>query len=184
MVYVFLADGFEEMEAVAPIDILRRMNIEVTTVGVTGKTVMGSHSIPITADITINEADFSDLSVLLLPGGMPGATNLLANNTLCELIENTAKEGKVIAALCAAPFIFGKLGLLKGREYTCYPGFEEGIEGIYQKQPLVISEGDYTVITAWGPGAAYRFGFAVASVLTQDKGAVEALEKSMMMCGD
>ncbi len=184
MVYVFLADGFEEMEAVAPIDILRRMNISVTTVGVTGKVVMGSHSIPVTADVTIDEADFSDLSALILPGGMPGTTNLGENKTLCDLIIKSAKEGKLLAALCAAPSVFGKLGVLENREFTCYPGFEKGVSGIYKNVPLVFSEGDYNVITAWGPGAAYRFGFAVASALSEDEEAVGALKKSMMMCGD
>lgn len=184
MVYVFLADGFEEMEAVAPIDILRRMNIPVTTVGVTGKTVTGSHSIPVTADITIDEGDFSNLSALILPGGMPGTANLGANKTLCDLIVKSQKEGKLLAALCAAPSVFGKLGVLDNREFTCYPGFEEGVKGIYKKTPLVISEGKTTVITAWGPSAAYRFGFAVAEFLKKDKNAVEALKTSMMMCGD
>lgn len=184
MVYVFLADGFEEMEAVAPVDILRRMNIPVTTVGVTGKTVVGSHKIPVTADVTIEEADFSDLSALILPGGMPGTTNLGANNTLCDLILKSAKEGGLLAALCAAPSVFGKLGVLNGREFTCYPGFEKDTYGIYKKVPLVVSEGDYSVITAWGPGAAYRFGFAVAEFLTKDEEAVKALKDSMMMCGE
>ena len=184
MVYVFLADGFEEMEAVVPIDILRRMNIPVTTVGVAGKVVVGSHAIPVTADITLDEAEFSDLSALILPGGMPGSKNLGANKTLCDLIINCAKEGKLICALCAAPSVLSDLGILNGREFTCYPGFEKGNSGIYKNVPLVISEGDYNVITAWGPGAAYRFGFAVASFLTQDKEAVEKLKKSMMMCGE
>lgn len=184
MVYVFLADGFEEMEAVAPVDILRRMDIPVTVVGVTGKVIKGSHAVPVTADITIDEADFSDLSALVLPGGMPGTTNLGANRTLCDLILKSANEGKLLAALCAAPSVFGKLGLLKDREFTCYPGFEKEIDGLHKKCPLVISKGDFDVITAWGPGAAYRFGFALASALSKDDEAVEALKKSMMMCGD
>lgn len=184
MVYVFLADGFEEMEAVAPIDVLRRMNIPVTTVGVTGNVVKGSHNIPVTADVTIDKADFSDLSALILPGGMPGTTNLNANKTLCDLIVKSAKEGKLIAALCAAPSVLGKLGLLNGREFTCYPGFENGISGVYKNVPVVVSRGDYNVITAWGPGAAYRFAFEVAEFLNKDKSAIESLKNSMMMCGD
>ncbi len=184
MVYVFLADGFEEMEAVAPIDILRRINIPVTTVGVTGKTVTGSHGIQITADIVIEEGDFSDLSALVLPGGMPGTTNLGENKTLCDLIIKSQREGKLLAALCAAPSVYGKLGILKGREFTCYPGFEKGIDGIYKNLPLVISKGNPAVITAWGPGAAYRFGFALAEFITKDKSTVEALKSSMMMCSE
>lgn len=184
MVYVFLADGFEEIEAVAPVDILRRMNIPVTTVGVTGKTVVGSHSIPVTADITMEDGDFSDLSALLLPGGMPGTVNLGENKKLCDLILKSQREGKLLAALCAAPSVFGQLGILENRPFTCYPGFEKGINGDYKNLPLVISEGNSTVITAWGPGAAYRFGFALAEFIKKDKKAVESLKASMMMCGD
>lgn len=183
MVYLFLAEGFEEIEAIAPIDILRRLNINVTTVGVTGKVVTGSHNIKITADITIEEADFSDIEVAILPGGMPGTTNLGNSETLCNLLKECAKKGKLIAALCAAPSVLGKLGLLKDREYTCYPGFEsEDFGGIYKKIPVVESHGDYTVITAWGPGAAFRFGFDIASQITGES--VENLKEAMMMCGD
>lgn len=184
MVYVFLADGFEEMEAVAPIDILRRLKIEVTTVGVTGGSVIGSHGIEIKADKKIEECDFSDLTALILPGGMPGTTNLGNNKLLTELIKDVAKSGKLIAALCAAPSVFGKLGLLKDRKFTCYPSFEKGYDGDYSNSPLVVSEGTYPVITAWGPGAAYKFGFAVAEYILKDKNAVDNLKKAMMMCGD
>ncbi len=184
MVYVFLADGFEEMEAVAPIDILRRLKISVTTVGVTGDRVTGSHGIELKADKKIEECDFSDLTALILPGGMPGTVNLGKNKILTNLITDAASQGKLLAALCAAPSVFGKLGLLKDREFTCYPSFENGYEGIYKNCPCVISTGNFPVITAWGPGAAYKFGFAVAEYILNDENAVEALKKSMMMCGD
>lgn len=182
MVYVFLAEGFEEMEAIAPVDILRRLNIPVTTVGVTGKNVRGSHNINITADIEIGEADFSDVKAIVLPGGMPGTTNLKKSEKLCRLIKDCAKKGVLISALCAAPSVLGSLGILDGREFTCYPSFEKGIKGIYKNIPLVISEGEYTVITAWGPGAAYRFGFALAEKISGKD--VSGLKASMMMCGD
>ena len=182
MVYVFLADGFEEMEAVAPIDILRRLNIPVTTVGVTGKGVMGSHTIVITADIEIDESDFSDITAIVLPGGMPGTVNLKNSERLTGIIKQCAKDKNIISALCAAPSVLGELGLLKGREYTCYPGFEESIDGIYKNIPLVIDEGENTIITAWGPGAAYRFGFALAEKILGKS--VDELKASMMMCGD
>ncbi len=183
MVYLFLAEGFEEIEAIAPVDILRRLNINVTTVGVTGKVVTGSHNIKITADITIEEADFSDIEVAILPGGMPGTTNLGNSEILCNLLKECAKKGKLIAALCAAPSVLGKLGLLKGKVYTCYPGFEsEDFGGIYKKIPVAESYGDYAVITAWGPGAAFRFGFDIANQITGES--VENLKEAMMMCGD
>ncbi len=182
MIYVFLAEGFEEMEAVAPVDILRRMNIPVTTVGVTGKNVTGSHGITVTADKTFNECNFADIEAVLLPGGMPGTVNLGKSEPLCSLIKDCFDNGKIISALCAAPSVLGGLGILEGREFTCYPGFEENIKGIYKKEPLVISEGKATVITAWGPGAAYRFGFALAERITGKN--TDELKASMMMCGD
>lgn len=180
MVYVFLAEGFEETEAIAPVDILRRLNIPVTTVGVTGKVITGSHGIPVTADITLEEGGFADLSALVLPGGMPGTTNLQKSQRLCNLILESFKQGKLLAALCAAPSVFGGLGILNNRDFTCYPGFQKGISGCFKKEPVVISNGESTVITAWGPGAAYAFGFALAEYITKDKPAVEALKASMM----
>ncbi len=182
MVYVFLAEGFEEMEAIAPVDILRRLNIPVTTVGVTGKSISGSHNIIICADKSIDECDFSDAEAIVLPGGMPGTVNLSKSETLCSLIKDFFNNGKIIAALCAAPSVLGSLGILDGREFTCYPGFEKDIKGIYKKEPLVISEGSSAVITGWGPGAAYRFGFALAEKITGKD--VNELKASMMMCGD
>ncbi len=184
MVYVFLADGFEEMEAVAPIDILRRLKIDVCTIGVTGEYVTGSHGITLKADKTFDKADFSDISAVVLPGGMPGTLNLANSRELAELLLKCNKENVLISALCAAPSVLGKLSLLKGREFTCYPSFEEGIDGIYKNLPLIVSEKENTIITAWGPGAAYKFGFALAEHILKDKKAVEELKKSMMMCGD
>lgn len=182
MVYVFLADGFEEMEAVAPIDILRRLNIPVTTVGVTGKIVTGSHGIGITADKEIDSTDFSDITAIVLPGGMPGTLNLKKCEKLTDIIKRCEDEEIIISALCAAPSVLGDAGVLKGREYTCYPGFEESIDGIYKNIPLVIDDKRGTVITAWGPGAAYRFGFALAEKILGKK--TDDLKRSMMMCGD
>ena len=184
MVYVFLAEGFEEIEAIVPIDILRRLKIEVCTIGVTGKYVTGSHGITVKADKVFSETDFSDISAAVLPGGMPGTLNLENSKELTNILLKCADEKVLISALCAAPSVLGKLSLLKGREFTCYPSFEEGIDGIYKNEPLVISEKNGTVITAWGPGAAYKFGFALSEHILKDKCAVEELKKSMMMCGE
>ncbi len=184
MVYVFLAEGFEEIEAVVPIDILRRLKIDVCTIGVTGKYVTGSHGITFKADKVFSETDFGDISAVVLPGGMPGTLNLQNSKELNELLLRCAEKKVLISALCAAPSVLGKLSLLKGREFTCYPSFEEGIDGIYINKPLVISQKEGTVITAWGPGAAYKFGFALSEYILKDKCAVEKLKKSMMMCGE
>lgn len=184
MVYVFLADGFEELEAVAPVDILRRLNIDVCTIGIESKYVKSSHGIIITADKVMAEADFSDVSAVVLPGGMPGTLNLMNNKKLCDFLMECAEKKVLISALCAAPSVLLKLGLLKDREFTCYPSFEEGADGIYKKEPLVISEKEFTVITAWGPGAAYKFSFALAQYILKDEKTIEALKKSMMMCGE
>jgi 4-methyl-5(b-hydroxyethyl)-thiazole monophosphate biosynthesis len=163
MVYVFLADGFEEMEAIAPVDILRRLNIPVTTVGVTGKAVRGSHAVTMTADVTIDEADFSDLSVLVLPGGMPGTTNLGNNKTLCDLIVKNHNEGKLLAALCAAPSVFGKLGVLDNRDFTCYPGFEQELTDAIVCADGVVADGN--IITASGAGVAVDFALELVRYL-------------------
>lgn len=182
MVYIFLADGFEEAEAIVPVDILRRLQIPVTTVGVTGKTVTGSHNISVISDVCIDDTDFCDITAIILPGGMPGTVNLQKNEKLCALLKQCSAKGVIISALCAAPSILGSIGLLKGREYTCYPSFEKSIDGIYKNIPLVIDESKNTIITAWGPGAAYRFGFSLAEkILGKD---VSDLKNSMMMCGD
>ena len=115
MVYVFLAKGFEELEALAPVDVLRRAGVQVKTVGVTGKRVSGSHGISVNCDITIDEAVFDELDGIILPGGLPGTTNLEADETVNKFIDFAADNGKVIGAICAAPMILGHKGLLRGK---------------------------------------------------------------------
>lgn len=163
MVYIFLAEGFEEIEALSPVDILRRGGAEVTTVGVGGKVISGSHNIPVTADITLEETDCTDAEMLILPGGLPGTTNLEASDKLKDILDKANKEGKYIAAICAAPSVLGKRGMLKGRKATCYPGYEEEMLGAKCVGTPVEVDGSF--ITAKGAGAASEFAFALLSAL-------------------
>ena len=178
-----IADGFEEVEALAPCDFWRRCGFTVDLAALTGDSAVGAHNITVKCDTGVAKINVSDYDMVFLPGGMPGTTNLGNSEILCNLLKECAKKGKLIAALCAAPSVLGKLGLLKGKVYTCYPGFEsEDFGGIYKKIPVAESHGDYTVITAWGPGAAFRFGFDIANQITGES--VENLKEAMMMCGD
>ena len=177
MIFVFLAEGFEELEATAPIDILRRGGKEVATVGVTGKTVKGSHGIPFICDKTVEEIGYDDsVEAIVLPGGMPGTVNLEKNGLLQGMIDNCAKDGKNICAICAAPSILGHKGLLKGKEATCFPGFEKDLEGAVVKNSPVVRDGN--IITAFGAGAAFQFGFEILAALSGREKS-EKIRKSM-----
>lgn len=159
--YLFLANGFEETEAVSIIDILRRTQIPVTTVSVTGKKeVTGAHRITVEADVLFEGTDFTEANVLILPGGMPGTKHLSENKKLLALIERHAATGGTVAAICAAPSILGDMGLLDGKRATCYPGFESHLEKAdFTGSPLEIDE---NFITANGPASAILFGLAIA----------------------
>jgi 4-methyl-5(b-hydroxyethyl)-thiazole monophosphate biosynthesis len=174
-----MADGFEEIEALAVVDVLRRAGIDVFTVSITNKnTVTGAHKIQVIADLTIKEAALEDADMIVLPGGMPGAQNLYDNPVLEEALEKRVKNNKWIAAICAAPFIPGKRGYLKGKEAICYPGFEKYLNGaIIKEQNVVISD---NFITSKGPGTALHFAFAIVSVLKDQKTASE-LAKAMQI---
>ena len=159
-IFVFLADGFEEIEAITPIDVLRRAGLNVQTVSVMDKqTVSGAHGIPVVADKMFVDIHSEDAEMLLLPGGLPGATNLDAHQGLSDMIMAFASEGKALAAICAAPLVFGNRGLLQGKKATCYPGFESYLTGAEYTAALVEIDGNF--ITAKGPGAAMDFAFAI-----------------------
>ncbi len=160
--YVFLADGFEETEAIAPIDILRRSGLSVTTVSIMGrKMVNGSHGIPVEADALFEETDFSQAAMLVLPGGMPGTKNLDAHEGLRDLLSSAAEKNVVIGAICAAPSVLGNLGLLNGEKATCFPGFEDYLIGAdVKKDPVVVS---HNFVTSRGAGTALQFGFALSA---------------------
>jgi 4-methyl-5(b-hydroxyethyl)-thiazole monophosphate biosynthesis len=180
MVYVFLANGFEEIEALSTVDILRRASIAVTTVGINGKEIKGAHNITVTADVTVNESDFADISAAILPGGMPGTLNLNTCKKLCSLLKACAKNNVLIAAICAAPSVLGNLELLKGKNYTCYPGFEAREFGVFYKlKKCVTDEKFFPLITAKGPGVANDFAFSLVDYLTKDNSISANLKQEM-----
>ncbi|WP_300814868.1 DJ-1 family glyoxalase III [uncultured Bacteroides sp.] len=176
-VYVFFADGFEEMEALASVDILKRAGLKVQMITVTsGEIVTGAHGVPVLCDKNIENCDFYDAELVLLPGGMPGASTLEQCADLRRLILEFAAAGKPIAAICAAPMILGKLGLLKGKKATCYPGFDQYLEGAEYTGALVEKDGN--IITGKGPGAAIEFALAVAGLLAGEE-KVKELKEAM-----
>ena len=177
MIYMFLAEGFEEVEALAPLDLIRRAGLPIKTVGVGSKVVVGAHGIPVTADMTASELSDSDADMVILPGGMPGTKNLDASETVHKVISDAVKKGAYLCAICAAPMILGKLGLLVGKRATCYPGFEEYLSGAIVTSERVVVDGK--VITAKGMGTAVEFGLAIVSVL-KDKKTADDLAAAVM----
>lgn len=164
MVYIHLASGFEEVEAITAADLLRRAGKETLLVSVTGeKTVEGAHGIKTEADLLFEKADYSNCEMIVLPGGMPGTGNLAAHMGLCTKIEEFNCNGRTIAAICAAPMILGGLGLLEGRKATIYPGMESFLKGAVYVDEKVVSDGN--IITSMGPGTAMDFGFALVERL-------------------
>lgn len=160
--FIFLAEGFEELEAISVIDILRRAGMDIKSVSIgSNHKVTGAHGISVDADLTMSEADFSTAEWLILPGGLPGATNLAACGELGELL--TGHKGK-IAAICASPgVVLAPLGLLEGREATCYPGFDKACRAhgaIMRDVPVMATD---TLITGNGPSAAIRFALAIVA---------------------
>lgn len=172
MVYLFLADGFEIIEAMAPLDMLTRAGVEVTTVGVTGKTVTASCGVPVVADITKDEFSFDNAEAVILPGGMPGTLNLEKSDVVQKAIDNAVNDGVLVCAICAAPSILGHKGLLNGKEATAFPGFEEALEGAMLSEYYVVTDGNF--ITARGAGVCIEFGLEIVKKL---KG--EALAESI-----
>lgn len=163
MVYVFLANGFEEIEAITVIDILRRANIEVKTVGVNGKFLMGAHGVKVEADLLKEGIDLKDLDGIVLPGGMPGTSNLAADKKVLEIINYCVDNNKLIAAICAAPSILGNLKILNGKEAICYPGFEDQLFGAkISCESTCLSD---NILTSKGPGVAVEFSLKIVEIL-------------------
>ena len=178
MIYVFLATGFEEIEALTPIDIMRRAGLEVVTVSITGdKTVVGTHGVPVVADALLAEVDFAAAEMLVLPGGLPGSTNLDACAPLREGIQQAYEAGTPLAAICAAPMVYGHMGLLKGVKATCYPGCESHMEGSEYTAAIVESDGQF--ITGRGPAAAFEFGYTLVDRILGE-GASQPLREGMI----
>ena len=154
--FVFLAEGFEEIEALTVVDILRRDNIVTKTVSITNKkTVTGAHQIPVTADMTLSDVRLSEAALLVLPGGSPGTNNLKECSELTDMIKQFAQTNRRIAAICAAPTILGELGILEGKKACCYPGMEDALKGAKVCMEEVVTDGNIT--TSRGMGTAIPF---------------------------
>lgn len=180
-VYVFLADGFEEIEALATVDILRRSGVQVTTVSIhSTEVVTGAHGVTVVADCVFGAHSYAEADMLVLPGGMPGAANLDAHEGVCAALKAHAEAGKWLGAICAAPMVFGHLGLLVGKKATCYPGFESHLEGA--EYTTGSSEADGNIITGKGPAAVFSFAYALAEALVGKK-VVDQVKAGMLYNG-
>ena len=163
MIYLFLANGFEEIEALCPLDLLRRAGLEVTTVGVGGEMISGSHGITVAADIPEGMYADSKPDMIILPGGMPGAKHLDESRVVDTALKAAVRHGSFIVAICAAPMVLGHRGLLAGKEAICYPGFEDHLTGANISDKRVVRDGN--IITAAGMGVALEFGLALVAAL-------------------
>lgn len=159
-IYMFLADGFETVEALAPVDVMRRAGLQVVTVSIMGrKEVLSAQDVNVVADILFDDCNFIDADAVVLPGGSVGTENMSACEPLRAVVDRMNNEGKLIAAICAAPMVFGRMGILKGRKATCYPGCEGDLTGAEYTAATVQNDGN--IITACGPGVSFDFGFAI-----------------------
>lgn len=178
MFYVFLADGFEETEAIATIDVMLRGGLDVKTVGVSGKSVTGSHKITVEADLTADEISFQELEGVVLPGGMPGTLNLKASKEVEKYLRYCEENNKIIGAICAAPSVLGNMGLLKGKKATCFPGYENELLGAeYTGEHTAV---DGNIITAKGAGCSILFGYEIVAKAVSREKADSVLEE--MQC--
>ena len=164
MVYVFLADGFETVEALAPLDLMRRAKIDVKTVSIKkDKRVTSAQGVTVEADLAVTAVKNADAELIMLPGGMPGAANLEASEELREAMYRTYMSGGWLAAICAAPYVLGVNGYLKGREAICYPGYGDKLTGAKLSDKRVVC--DNKIITAAGMGVSMEFGFEIVRAL-------------------
>lgn len=177
-VYVFLADGFEDVEALIPVDVLRRGGVEVVTVSTTDfPLVQSAHGVNIEADVMIEQCDFADADLLFLPGGMPGASNLYANEAVCKAVTDQHAAGRKVAAICASPaVVLAPLGILDGKRATCYPGFEQALTEATYTADLVTVDGNVT--TGEGPAAAFPFAYELLAQLV-DKDTADQIAEGM-----
>lgn len=164
MVYMLLGTGFEETEAIAPLDLLRRAGVEILTVGVTGKTVYGSHSIGIEADITIDEMDLTNLDMIILPGGLGGVASARASQSALDALKFAWDNGKFVAAICAGPTVLADLGITDNKNATCYPGCESGMGSANMVSDAACVR-DGNLITGTSAGCAIPFGLALVEAL-------------------
>ncbi len=163
MIYMFLAEGFEEIEALGTLDIIRRAGIKIETVGVAGEYIMGAHSILVKADKTISEISEKECSGVILPGGLPGTTNLEKDENVIKFVKYANENKLLLAAICAAPSILGHLGFLRGKKATAYPGYETELKGA--EHTGAYAEADENIITGKGAGAVFEFGLLIVKEL-------------------
>lgn len=175
MVYVLLGTGFEEMEAIVPVDLLRRAGIPVLTVGLNGKTVFGGHGIGIEADITIEELDLTQLKMIVVPGGLSGVASIRDCQSAMDAIAFARDNQKFTAAICAGPTVLGDLGITAGKTAVCYPGCESGMAGALIAERAAVQDG--TVITGTSAGCAIPFGLALISALRGEQAAKTVAEQ-------
>lgn len=177
-VYEFIANGFEEVEALAPVDILRRGGVDIKTVSMTGSEyVESSHGVTVKADLLWEDADLNDADMLLLPGGMPGSTNLNAHEGLREALKKHHAEGKRIGAICAAPMVLAQCGILDNKKATCSPGFEQYFNASTTYTGELVQE-DGNVITGEGPAASFPYAYRILSYFIGEE-AVKDLQTKM-----
>ena len=179
MVYLLLGTGFEETEAIAPLDLLRRAGIDVLTVGLNGKTVYGGHNIGIEADITIEEMDLTDLDMIVLPGGLGGVASTRACKAAMDALAFAWENGKFVAAICAGPTVLADLGITDGRKATCYPGCESGM-GKAEMLPNAACVRDGNLITGTSAGCAIPFGLALIAAL-KGEDVAKTVEKQIVI---
>jgi 4-methyl-5(b-hydroxyethyl)-thiazole monophosphate biosynthesis len=177
MIAVLLANGFEEIEALTPIDVLRRAGLEVLSCGLNGKRIKGSHGIFVEADLLPEEVKLDEVTMAIFPGGMPGATNIDAHPFTDKAIDAVTKNGGRLAAICAAPLVLGRRGLLDGKRATCYPGFEGELTGAVVTGKGVVTDGSVT--TAKGMGVALEFAKELVRV-TVGKEKAEEISLAIM----
>ena len=174
MIAVLLADGFEEIEALTPVDVLRRAGLDVKTVAVGSKIAVGSHGIAAVCDLSADEVNVGEVSAVIFPGGMPGSLNLDASPFSDKIIEAVSKNGGIIAAICAAPLVLGRRGILEGKRATCYPGFEKELRGAtYTGAPVEV---DGSIVTSRGMGTALEFALTLTELIAGKEKAVAISE--------
>lgn len=181
MIYVFLANGFEEIEGLTVVDFLRRAELEVYTVGISGKLITGAHNIPVFCDLDESEVKLDDsVEAVVLPGGMPGTLNLEKSETVINAINFCADNDRYICAICAAPSVLGHLGLLKNKTACCFPGFENELEGATISDSYVCKDGK--IITAKGMGSAIDFSEKITACLINENKAKRIKESLQCPC--
>lgn len=177
-VYEFLADGFEEIEALGPVDVLRRGGVEVKTVSIGSSLMVASaHGVEVKADMLFGDADLGDADMLLIPGGMPGAKNIDEHEGVRKALLAQAAAGKLVGAICAGPMVLGHLGILQGKRATCYPGFEQELHGAhYTAEPFTV---DGNIVTGKGPGATLPYAYKILELFKGER-VVSELKQGMM----